>query len=242
MYLTNLQVLGQLDNKFICCSTSTSENGGTLLVLIDQHAAHERIRLEKLTSDAFHENRIKTVTLKPSLELKLDEHEVRIMSTFQEHMSNIGVSFVADSKERDVIHIHTIPSCLVQRDVSELKRGRSPVVVDLLESLLKEHVELLEKTHGACGNLPRSLSKVLNSQACHGAIKFGDPLTLKECKDLVSSLAQCNLPFQCAHGRPSIVPLLDFGHLNSHYPSERRKRPCLPKLGHALKVAKTLRS
>ena len=41
-----------------------------------------------------------------------------------------------------------------------------------------------------------------------GAIKFGDPLTLTECKDLLKSLTKCKLPFQCAHGRPSVVPLI----------------------------------
>ena len=41
-----------------------------------------------------------------------------------------------------------------------------------------------------------------------GAIRFGDPLTPSECQKLVSSLSECALPFQCAHGRPSCMPLL----------------------------------
>ena len=40
---------------------------------------------------------------------------------------------------------------------------------------------------------------------------FNDPLTLQECRDLLASLADCALPFQCAHGRPSMVPLVNFG-------------------------------
>ena len=46
------------------------------------------------------------------------------------------------------------------------------------------------------------------SQACRQAIKFGDPLTLDECRTIVRNLALCELPFQCAHGRPSVVPIL----------------------------------
>ena len=42
-----------------------------------------------------------------------------------------------------------------------------------------------------------------------GAIKFGDDLSLRECEDLIVSLRECQLPFQCAHGRPSIMPVLD---------------------------------
>lgn len=46
------------------------------------------------------------------------------------------------------------------------------------------------------------------TQACRGAIKFGDMLTLPQCRDILSKLTQCKLPFQCAHGRPTMLPLL----------------------------------
>lgn len=42
-----------------------------------------------------------------------------------------------------------------------------------------------------------------------GAIKFGDPLNSKECKLLIEALKDTNAPTRCAHGRPSIIPLLD---------------------------------
>ncbi len=45
-------------------------------------------------------------------------------------------------------------------------------------------------------------------QACRSAIMFGDELSLEECTRLVRDLARCAHPFQCAHGRPSIVPLV----------------------------------
>jgi DNA mismatch repair protein MLH3 len=40
---------------------------------------------------------------------------------------------------------------------------------------------------------------------------FNDPLTLDQCSDLVQRLAVCAFPFQCAHGRPSMVPLVHLG-------------------------------
>lgn len=40
---------------------------------------------------------------------------------------------------------------------------------------------------------------------------FNDPLTLDECSHLLDRLIRCAFPFQCAHGRPSIVPLVDMG-------------------------------
>ena len=52
-----------------------------------------------------------------------------------------------------------------------------------------------------------------------GAIKFGDKLTLFESVELVSSLSDCDLPFQCAHGRPSTIPLLDLSQLYDTFSS-----------------------
>jgi DNA mismatch repair protein MLH3 len=55
---------------------------------------------------------------------------------------------------------------------------------------------------------------------------FNDVLTLEECRDLVRRLASCAFSFQCAHGRPSMVPLVDLGSgdpfgLGGRQPGER---------------------
>ncbi|KAF7503952.1 hypothetical protein GJ744_002977 [Endocarpon pusillum] len=54
---------------------------------------------------------------------------------------------------------------------------------------------------------PRGIINLLNSRACRSAIMFNDKLTQPECEELVKRLAQCAFPFQCAHGRPSMVVL-----------------------------------
>lgn len=56
---------------------------------------------------------------------------------------------------------------------------------------------------------PQGIIDLLNSRACRGAIMFNDSLTMEECQVLVKRLARCAFPFQCAHGRPSMVPILD---------------------------------
>ncbi|KAI0331238.1 hypothetical protein GY45DRAFT_1322484 [Cubamyces sp. BRFM 1775] len=58
---------------------------------------------------------------------------------------------------------------------------------------------------------PRELVDLVNSKACRGAIMFNDTLTLDQCKRLLDELSETALPFQCAHGRPSLVPLVDTG-------------------------------
>jgi DNA mismatch repair protein MLH3 len=54
---------------------------------------------------------------------------------------------------------------------------------------------------------PRGLIEMLNSRACRSAIMFNDVLSMEKCKALVKRLANCSFPFQCAHGRPSMVAL-----------------------------------
>ncbi|KAL4243882.1 DNA mismatch repair MutL/HexB family protein [Abortiporus biennis] len=54
---------------------------------------------------------------------------------------------------------------------------------------------------------PKELLDLANSKACRGAIMFNDPLRLEQCERLVDQLSRTSFPFQCAHGRPSLVPL-----------------------------------
>jgi hypothetical protein len=54
----------------------------------------------------------------------------------------------------------------------------------------------------------QAIRRVLVSKACRGAIMFGDKLSRHQCDQVVSALIACALPFQCAHGRPTLVPLL----------------------------------
>ena len=50
---------------------------------------------------------------------------------------------------------------------------------------------------------------------CRYAIMFGDLLTDEKCKDIVAALVDCDFSFMCAHGRPSIAPLLDLNYSNA---------------------------
>ena len=50
---------------------------------------------------------------------------------------------------------------------------------------------------------------------------FNDELTREQCQTLVARLARCKFPFQCAHGRPSLVPLVDVGRVDMRAMHER---------------------
>ncbi|XP_036887012.1 DNA mismatch repair protein Mlh3 isoform X3 [Sturnira hondurensis] len=242
----SVQVLQQVDKKFIAClmSTKTEENGeavtpdnplgGNLLVLVDQHAAHERVRLEQLIVDSYEKHppqgsgrkKLLASTVSPPLEIAVTEEQRRLLRCYHKNLEDLGLGIIFPDTSDSLVLVAEVPLCFVEREANELRRGRSTVTKSIVEEFLREQVELLQTTGGVQGALPLTVQKVLASQACHGAIKFNDGLSLGESYRLIEALSQCQLPFQCAHGRPSMLPLADMDHLEQ----EKQVKPNLAKL------------
>jgi len=93
-----------------------------------------------------------------------------------------------------------------------------PVVADvaLEEKHLGEFLHLMRQS-GNADSEPPVVGKLLASKACRSAIKFGDILAEAQVQTLLKELAATSMPFQCAHGRPSIVPLLAFREDNAKW-------------------------
>ncbi|XP_039459114.1 DNA mismatch repair protein Mlh3 isoform X3 [Oreochromis aureus] len=254
----SMKVIHQVDKKFLACLISTkddelvehTETKGNLLVLVDQHAAHERVRLENLIAviavcavtdsyeddpDAPGERRLCTSTILPPLGISVTEEEIRMLRSCQPHLRSLGLevhfSPAADLK----VFVGKVPLCFMEKESNELRRGRPSVIKPIAEEYLREQIELLRSTGRVRGTLPLTVLKVLASLACHGAIKFNDTLSRDECYSLVASLSACQLPFQCAHGRPSIVPLVDVLHLDK---DTEVQKPNLRKLRRMYKAWK----
>jgi len=62
-----------------------------------------------------------------------------------------------------------------------------------------------------------------------GAIKFGDELSLSDCVRLIRQLSRCRLPFQCAHGRPSLVPLINVQQIRDTFSHVVSASPLSPR-------------
>lgn len=231
--LKNIQVLGQMDNKFIVCVMKTDDQatGTELLVVFDQHAAHERVRLEQLTKDCYESSegrQFKSCILSPPEELKLTEEDVRVMEAFQGEFSRIGICFSKSQLSRDSVLIKEIPTCITTKEV---KQRDGIIILNILKNTITEHIQFLKSTKGAKNHMPLTIHKLLCGLACRGAIKFGDALTKEECGNLLQSLSLCDLPFQCAHGRPSVMPLIATDRLTNKYVT---KRPNLWKIAKKL--------
>lgn len=226
--LATATVIAQLDNKYILVKmrglsspSSSSPSSPTtgaepeLLVLLDQHAASERIRVEALFA---------TLTASPPQTLltpllyTLTDRDARLLARYEAVLRAWGVCYHVASPDPagqgQTLHITALPSAVADRCSAE------PA---LALAMVRRHVYALSEEKGlsaAAGGgdwvarlagCPVGLVEMVNSRACRGAVMFGDVLGMEECVNLVRGLAGCRFPFMCAHGRPCMVPLVDLG-------------------------------
>ena len=223
--LGRLQVINQVDCKFIVCKLGSAVADG--LYIVDQHAAHERVRLEDLTirlctpavgevagvAGIYGTRILKAAIRDPPLLLDLNASDIEVLIRFKRQMAQLGLefrqysssSFAAGGRARPsigAVHAYKVPAPMV----------RSTTIT--ITNFVKVQLGVLHATGGATlapGVIPTPILDVLNLRACHGAIKFGDPLSHDECARLIDQLSKCRIPFQCAHGRPTVIPLTSFG-------------------------------
>ncbi|XP_014668605.1 PREDICTED: uncharacterized protein LOC106809883, partial [Priapulus caudatus] len=235
--LHDVQVLGQVDEKFIACLMRTNEsvmsptddgaavrNDGHVLVLFDQHAVHERIRLEKFTADTHVDmkaRQVKSFVLPMPILIALQSADKKIMKEFHASFVKLGINF---SIEGTGVKVTAIPQLL--KEEAQMSQATCKVNNEAVEELVKEQLQWLRVTRGTRGTLPPTLTRILASKACHGAIRFGDVLSRGECRALVRQLRDCALPFQCAHCRPDVVPLFH----TSQLAALQEKRSTKPRL------------
>ncbi|KAI0502370.1 hypothetical protein KFK09_017318 [Dendrobium nobile] len=197
----NARVLLQLDRKFIPVVASG------ILLIIDQHAADERIRLEDLRKKVLHGELQSSTYLNPEHELILPEMGYQLLQKYAEQIKKWGwicniQSQFSDSFTwgMDFLRKHECRATLVA--VPHI------LGTDLTGKDLLEYIEQLVETDGS-SIIPPAVLRVLNYKACRGAIMFGDSLLPSECSLIVEELKATSLCFQCAHGRPTTVPLLN---------------------------------
>lgn len=204
--LENANVLLQVDKKFIPVVA-----GGTLAV-IDQHAADERIRLEEMRKKVL-SGEMKSITyLEEEKDLALPEMAYQLLCNYAEHVQRWGWIcniFCQDSGSfnKDLN--------LLNRQPMHLSLLAVPCIlgVDLSDADLLEFLEQLADTDGS-STIPPAILRILNYKACRGAIMFGDKLLPSECNLIVEELKHTSLCFQCAHGRPTTVPLVNLEALH----------------------------
>lgn len=214
--LQHCQVISQVDTKFIL--VKTLEHSPRLFI-IDQHACDERIKVEQWLRQFIESARDPFYDLGVALEdqkfdLEYSNMEIELFKQYEKQCNTWGIKYC--SKEGNTITITHLPEILIQKidiDRKFLKKCFSQYLHDLHDnSKLKS---LSNDWWSSTQALPSIIIDVLNSKACRSAIMFGKKLTNSECEQLIKELSNCKLPFQCAHGRPSIVPLCDLSSFDT---------------------------
>lgn len=171
--------LWQFQLKYIMCQT---ESG---FMIIDQHAAHERVLYERAllwmeSHSSFSQQLLIPVNLKLS---KIDYH---LAEGLKDELSNLGFSL--NFAGNDTVEIVGVPS--------DVRLGNENKILQELIDQFKEY------------ELKLSLEKrdnLAKSFACRSAIKSGDKLTNAEMTNLIDELFACRMPYVCPHGRPTVI-------------------------------------
>ena len=172
----DLRVIGQLDRTYILCE------GAGELVVIDQHAAHERITLHKIAASARHQLGGGQRLLTPQV-IDLTPARALAMSGRGDILARYGLEIEPFGGASFVIK--QVPESLASADLQRL-------VEDVADDL----------AGGGDGEPARDLiEKILATMACHSSIRAGQTLSTYEMRQMLSALDQVDFSV-CAHGRP----------------------------------------
>lgn len=159
------------------------------LVLVDMHAAHERIVYERLKKQWSNLSQTSQPLLVPLL-MTLTVHQQALMEELNSNLSQLG--FVIDWLSEVQCVIRAVPALLVNADVNRL---------------LFQLLEAVEQGGSAEHYLARQQDILLSSMACHGSVRANRQLTLAEMNALLRQMEQTPNSGQCNHGRPTWLPL-----------------------------------
>lgn len=158
------------------------------LVLVDMHAAHERIVYERM-KQTHREGGIRSQPLLVPLTLTLSRSETALVEQHQALFAELGLDIACLSE--NAIAVRAVPSLLCEADVEALVRD---VIADL-------------NSHGDSRRVQERIDEMLGTLACHGAVRANRRLTLPEMDALLRDMERTERSGQCNHGRPTWIQL-----------------------------------
>jgi DNA mismatch repair protein MutL len=154
------------------------------LIVVDMHAAHERITYERL-KQAFGEHKLKPQPLLVPIDVKVAAREADAAEERCEELERLGLTVVRRSE--DAVQVQAMPTLLEGGDVAGLVRD---VLGDLAESGGAERVE-------------SRLNELLATMACHASVRAHRRLDIAEMNALLRQMERTERSGQCNHGRPT---------------------------------------
>jgi len=175
-----LTPIGQVYDSYIICES------GENLILLDQHAAHERIIYEKLSDNAA-QRRLPVQRLLIPETLDLGYRQAQILENLIPELDRYG--FEIELFGKDSFVIKSVPVILSGREIK-------PLVIEMVDRILET---------GLTASPEKALDACLKLMACHGAVRANHSLTLAEMSTLITDLEACKIPAHCPHGRPTWI-------------------------------------
>lgn len=165
------------------------------LMVMDQHAAHEKVKYEALIRQ-MKDSQIASQMLNPPIVISLSPSELSTLLEYKEHFNKVG--FEIDEFGGMEIKLMSIPMDLYGKNPKEL-------FLEILDELSEGHVR----------GVPEVINEKIASMACKAAVKGNNSMTEDEVWALLEELLKLDNPYNCPHGRPTIFTM-------SKYEMEKR--------------------
>jgi DNA mismatch repair protein MutL len=179
---SELRIVGQISGTYILCESDDS------LVMIDQHAAHERVAFEKLWTQFHSESVLKQALLFPVTVEMTYEEAVRVSENV-EILEKVGLE--VEPFGGNTIIVKAVPALLTNSDP---------------EQLLVEVADRLGDVKGHTG-IEDYLDEVFALMACHSVVRGNEKLKMEEMKAILTAMDDSDFPGSCPHGRDVVVKL-----------------------------------
>ncbi|UCH89327.1 MAG: DNA mismatch repair endonuclease MutL [Thermoplasmata archaeon] len=179
---TGILPIGQLHDSYILVQTDQG------LMIVDQHALHERVMYEKLRN-LYETEPVLSQELIMPVSFEFNTRDYQILIGYEEMLRGFG--FELEAFGENTIRIRAVPTVLGRLEDES-------VLNELLSDLL---------ALGRVKNEEMHREKIIQIMACKAAIKAGQKLTEAEITKLLASMSELTSPYTCAHGRPTIISM-----------------------------------
>ena len=173
---------GQVHENYIIAQTEDS------VVIVDQHAAHERLVYEKLKKQMAASSVARQVLLIPEI-IELSSSDITTLITAKAQLFKSGL--VLEEFGDNAIIVHETPALLGDFNVKSL-------ILDIMDEL---------SNSGNSKKLEEEITSILSRTACHGSIRSGRRLNQEEMNALLREMEVTPYSGQCNHGRPTYIEL-----------------------------------
>ncbi|WP_336358597.1 DNA mismatch repair endonuclease MutL [Haloarcula sp. CGMCC 1.6347] len=179
--LPSMRILGQLADTYVVAETDDG------LVLVDQHAADERVNYERLK--AKFEGETTTQALANPVELELTAREAEVFDRRSDALASLGFH-TARTGERSV-EVRTLPGVIADAAGPDIVR-------DVLGAFVAGDDE-------AAATVEAAADELLGDLACYPSVTGNTSLTEGSVRELLAALDECENPYACPHGRPTVI-------------------------------------